>query len=189
MDSSRFAKLCRDCKVIDKKCTLTDVDIVFSRFKVDRKLTFDQFTKVVHLTSHPQAFAELADIKYAKPGSIGKLVAHVALYDGPVTRCTRPSSGGVFDKLTDTSLYTGSHKHRFDAEGRGQGLEGRVDQESRTQSLSQLVDRSLSISGSPKKPTTTGKKPTTPKTSSLPDVFSRLTDSKSYKGICLPLIR
>lgn len=31
----------------------------------------------------------------------------------------------IFDKLTDPSLYTGSHKHRFDREGRGRGLEGR----------------------------------------------------------------
>lgn len=31
----------------------------------------------------------------------------------------------IFDKLTDPSLYTGSHKHRFDEEGRGRGLEGR----------------------------------------------------------------
>ena len=27
--------------------------------------------------------------------------------------------------MTDTSLYTGSHKHRFDEEGKGKGLEGR----------------------------------------------------------------
>lgn len=31
----------------------------------------------------------------------------------------------IFDKLTDPALYTGSHKHRFDREGRGRGLEGR----------------------------------------------------------------
>lgn len=27
--------------------------------------------------------------------------------------------------MTDTSKYTGSHKHRFDEEGKGRGLEGR----------------------------------------------------------------
>ncbi len=31
----------------------------------------------------------------------------------------------IFDKLTDTSLYTGSHKYRFDETGRGLGLAGR----------------------------------------------------------------
>jgi len=32
--------------------------------------------------------------------------------------------GGV-DRLTDTSQYTGSHKERFDADGKGKGIEGR----------------------------------------------------------------
>ncbi len=31
----------------------------------------------------------------------------------------------VLDRLTDTSKYTGSHKERFDASGRGKGLSGR----------------------------------------------------------------
>ncbi len=35
-------------------------------------------------------------------------------------------AGGV-DRLTDTSKYTGSHKERFDASGKGKGLEGRAD--------------------------------------------------------------
>jgi hypothetical protein len=31
----------------------------------------------------------------------------------------------IYDKLTDTSLYTGTHKHRFDEQGHGRGLAGR----------------------------------------------------------------
>ncbi|PNH05110.1 hypothetical protein TSOC_008673 [Tetrabaena socialis] len=31
----------------------------------------------------------------------------------------------IFDKLTDPKLYTGAHKHRFDADGNGRGLAGR----------------------------------------------------------------
>eukprot|EP01062_Namystynia_karyoxenos_P066160 TRINITY_DN60167_c0_g1_i1.p2 TRINITY_DN60167_c0_g1~~TRINITY_DN60167_c0_g1_i1.p2 ORF type:complete len:428 (+),score=118.75 TRINITY_DN60167_c0_g1_i1:64-1284(+) len=33
--------------------------------------------------------------------------------------------GDVFQKLTDHTLYTGTHRHRFDTTGRGRGLEGR----------------------------------------------------------------
>eukprot|EP00759_Apiculatamorpha_spiralis_P028042 PhF_6_TR30598/c0_g1_i1/m.45033 len=33
--------------------------------------------------------------------------------------------GNIFDKLLDPQLYTGSHKYRFDVEGRGLGLYGR----------------------------------------------------------------
>ncbi|KAL3900861.1 MAG: hypothetical protein SGCHY_001031 [Lobulomycetales sp.] len=38
---------------------------------------------------------------------------------------TKKSSGSVFDRLTDTSGYTGSHAHRFNADGTGKGLTGR----------------------------------------------------------------
>ena len=31
----------------------------------------------------------------------------------------------VTDRLTDTSKYTGAHKHRFDASGHGLGMSGR----------------------------------------------------------------
>lgn len=36
-----------------------------------------------------------------------------------------PKTEGVFSRLTDSSGYTGAHKHRFDDEGRGLGRDGR----------------------------------------------------------------
>ncbi|MRA75871.1 hypothetical protein GH890_30975, partial [Bacillus thuringiensis] len=36
------------------------------------------------------------------------------------------ATGGV-DRMTDTAQYTGSHKERFDAEGKGKGMSGRED--------------------------------------------------------------
>lgn len=36
-----------------------------------------------------------------------------------------PDQGDIYDRLTDSSAYTGSHKHRFDEAGRGKGLQGR----------------------------------------------------------------
>lgn len=33
MDGAKFAKLCRDLKLLDKKLTPTDVDIIFSKCK------------------------------------------------------------------------------------------------------------------------------------------------------------
>lgn len=47
---------------------------------------------------------------------------------GPiVTTATPPSSSkaGIFDRLTDSRLYTGAHKFRFDEAGRGLGIDGR----------------------------------------------------------------
>jgi hypothetical protein len=34
---------------------------------------------------------------------------------------------GAVDRLTDASKYTGSHKERFDEEGKGKGITGRKD--------------------------------------------------------------
>jgi hypothetical protein len=33
----------------------------------------------------------------------------------------------IFDRLTDTSQYTGAHSGRFDADGKGRGIKGRTD--------------------------------------------------------------
>ena len=33
MDGAKFAKMCRDCKLLDKKLTATDVDIIFTKAK------------------------------------------------------------------------------------------------------------------------------------------------------------
>ena len=37
----------------------------------------------------------------------------------------KTASSDIVERMTDTSKYTGSHKHRFDEEGKGRGLEGR----------------------------------------------------------------
>lgn len=34
-------------------------------------------------------------------------------------------TGGV-DRMTDHTQYTGAHKERFDQDGKGRGLEGRI---------------------------------------------------------------
>lgn len=36
MDNSKFAKLFRDLKILDKKLTATDIDIIFNRPEVKR---------------------------------------------------------------------------------------------------------------------------------------------------------
>ncbi|XP_045212477.1 tubulin polymerization-promoting protein family member 3-like [Mercenaria mercenaria] len=44
---------------------------------------------------------------------------------GPVKHTTKTSKTGGVAKMTDASHYTGSHKERFDSEGKGKGKEGR----------------------------------------------------------------
>ena len=46
-----FAKLAVDCKIVNKRCTKTDVDLVFVKVKDKnaRKITFSQFAKAVEM--------------------------------------------------------------------------------------------------------------------------------------------
>jgi len=42
MDGKTFAKLAKDCKILDKKLTATDIDLVFAKVKTKelRKIDF-----------------------------------------------------------------------------------------------------------------------------------------------------
>jgi len=72
----------------------------------------------------------------------------------------------IFDKLTDPKLYTGSHKNRFDEEGKGKGKAGRED-------LHQNDGYVASFSK------TKGEREIGAKES---EVINRLTDPKLYTG-------
>lgn len=49
MDGKSFAKLAKDCKVISKTCTTTDIDLIFAKVKdkTARRITFAQFQNAV----------------------------------------------------------------------------------------------------------------------------------------------
>jgi len=51
MDGKVFAKLCKDCKVISKECSATDVDLVFAQVKdkAARKINYTQFNRAVDI--------------------------------------------------------------------------------------------------------------------------------------------
>lgn len=44
-----------------------------------------------------------------------------------ISSAAKADTGGVYNRLTDHTKYTGSHKERFDAEGKGKGKAGRED--------------------------------------------------------------
>jgi len=88
------------------------------------------------------AFNELSLMKYPAMSQRDAYNAllHSISNKGPIARGTIPNAVGIYDKLTNTSLYTGTHKQRFDESGHGRGLEGR-DTPSKTNALSTMVAR------------------------------------------------
>ena len=51
IDGKVFAKLAKDCNILNEKCTTTDIFIIFKRVKEkhNRKINFDQFKKALKL--------------------------------------------------------------------------------------------------------------------------------------------
>uniref|UniRef100_UPI0037E85BDD tubulin polymerization-promoting protein family member 2 n=1 Tax=Semicossyphus pulcher TaxID=241346 RepID=UPI0037E85BDD len=124
INGKNFAKLCKDCHVIDgKNVTTTDVDIVFSKVKAKsaRVITFEQFN---------QALTELAPKRFkgkSKEEALQQLYGLI-VGKGPTNiGITKVAKAAAVDRLTDTTKYTGAHKERFDESGKGKGKAGRED--------------------------------------------------------------
>ncbi|XP_034756014.1 tubulin polymerization-promoting protein family member 2 [Etheostoma cragini] len=124
MNGKNFAKLCKDCNIIDgKNVTTTDVDIVFSKVKAKsaRVITFEQFN---------QALIELAPKRFkgkSKEESLQQLYGLIVGKEPTNVGVTKVAKAAAVDRLTDTTKYTGAHKERFDESGKGKGKVGREE--------------------------------------------------------------
>ena len=120
LDSRSWTKLLRDAGVLDGSYPSGASDVVFAQVcpRGSRRLTFDDFVI---------ALGRVSEQKYGPaPDGFARVVDAVLRCAGPSLSGTRPPELlGIFAKITDSSLYTGSHRHRFDGEGRGLGLAGR----------------------------------------------------------------
>jgi len=138
MDNQKFAKFARETKLISPpKVTSVDVDNAFMKVKPrqGRKIDFEGFQAALRL---------LAEKRYPNKSSeeaFLTLVNHVCQSKGPKTHSVQPEATGIFEKLTDTKLYTGAHKARFDDNGVGRGAAGHTDADDTTKNLSTIVSR------------------------------------------------
>jgi hypothetical protein len=94
MDGKTFAKFAKDCKVIDKKCTATDIDLIFAKAKAktDRRITYAQFENALSMCAEKKGIDAEA------------LKANVIKVGGPTFSGTVADSVKFHD---DRSLYTG----------------------------------------------------------------------------------
>ncbi|KAF6721024.1 Tubulin polymerization-promoting protein family member 3 [Oryzias melastigma] len=124
LNGKNWAKLCKDCKIIDgKHVTGTDVDIVFTKVKqkTARVITYEEFQQALQELAFKRFRDQSQDDAFQ---SICKLVEGQGPANVGVTKAAKIAA---VDRLTDTSRYTGSHKERFDESGRGKGREGREE--------------------------------------------------------------
>jgi DNA-binding phage protein len=121
MDGKTFAKLCKDCALLDKKLTTTDVDLIFAKIKdkTARKITFDQFKNGV------------SQIATKKGVSAEDVSNHICSTGGPKFAGTKADFVKFHDdKSTYTGVYAKGGPTNVDA-GRGGGVSD----------ISQLCDR------------------------------------------------
>jgi len=135
LDSAKFAKLCKETKLIGKKLSTTDVDIIFTKAcpKGVKRLSYAGFQDALGMVAATMGL------------SIVEVEKMVQQHGGPDSSGTKAASSSIVDRLTDTSHYTGAHKERFDSSGHGRGLAGRDSggrDEGQITDLSQLADRS-----------------------------------------------
>jgi len=103
-DGKEFAKLCRDCSLVDNELTAASCDVIFSGSVAPgkRRMNFDEF--------------KVACGKIAAQKSLTTVAIQQALLDagGPKWSATLPDKVRFHD---DTSTYTGAHIERCNAVG------------------------------------------------------------------------
>ncbi|KAE9547868.1 hypothetical protein FO519_008920 [Halicephalobus sp. NKZ332] len=131
MTGKNFDKWLKDAGVIDGKTVTTTVTgIAFSKVAGPKKrANFADTNKVLVNVAHEKAQKTHKDVEEELEDIIQKL----SQLEAPtVNTAAKASTDGVYSRLTDHTKYTGAHKERFDAEGKGKGKAGREDAKSNT---------------------------------------------------------
>jgi len=94
MEGKSWAKLAKDTKLLDKKLTSTDIDLIFAKVKgkTERRISWDQFGKALGLCAEK------------KGTDVNAVYAKVAASQGPVLKGTKAAAVALHD---DKSNYTG----------------------------------------------------------------------------------
>lgn len=101
--------------MIDKKITTTDTAIHFKKLK-SIKVSHDDYIKY------------LDDLAKTKKIELDEIKNKMANCGAPGTTVKTPGKAAAsVERLTDPKKYTGSHKERFDATGKGKGIAGRKE--------------------------------------------------------------
>jgi len=124
--SKDITKWMTDAGVLGKgSCSSNNLDICFSKIK-DKGQTKIGFAKLDALIAEvAKAYAK--DHKQSEADAVTAIKEKLEKCTGPKLAGTKQSKTGGVDKMTDASKYTGSHKERFDKDGKGKGIEGRAD--------------------------------------------------------------
>ncbi|KAI6178257.1 P25-alpha [Aphelenchoides besseyi] len=122
-----FDKWLTDAGVIDKK-NITTIMTGISFSKVTgpkKKANFSETKEVLANVAKDRATTSKKDVQ----DELDDIIEKLSKLEAPVVKvAVKPETqSNVYERLTDTKKYTGSHKERFDESGKGKGKAGRVD--------------------------------------------------------------
>uniref|UniRef100_A0A0N5AHU6 TPPP family protein n=1 Tax=Syphacia muris TaxID=451379 RepID=A0A0N5AHU6_9BILA len=134
MTGKNFDKWLKDAGVIDgKTITTTMTGIAFSKVTglvsmkqvlTKKKATFPEVKKVIIAVAEDRARTS----KKPPQEELDAIVEKLSQVEAPSLNTTsKTSAEGVYSRLTDHTKYTGAHKERFDADGKGRGKAGREE--------------------------------------------------------------
>lgn len=123
--SKDVTRWCKDAGVFGKNCTSNNLDIAFSAVKTKGKpnITADQMPALIKKIAASYA----KDHKLKDEEAATKITEKLSATEKAAHGVTKTSKTGNVGGMTDASKYTGAHKERFDADGKGKGVAGRAD--------------------------------------------------------------
>ncbi len=142
----------------------------------DLKTMVDTKSKTTSNTNNKVVHSSNKEVK-----EITEKVSKIEIKDNKEQTKKQPN---IFDKLTNPDLYTGSHKERFDKDGKGKGLAGRIDDVAQ-KDLKTMVDTKSKINETKGISNKSNKKiEEEPKeqTKKQPNIFDKLTNPDLYTG-------
>lgn len=134
IETKNVQKLMKECGVVDGKYStqLLDNDIMRVIGKLCQS-NADKYPKGVKTLEIEGFDALIKQIAESKKCDVGSVISKVTGAGGPSTAgTTGVANASNVNRMTDTSMYTGSHVQRFGEDGKGKGLDGRTDRQDNT---------------------------------------------------------
>ncbi|XP_075246172.1 tubulin polymerization-promoting protein family member 2-like [Convolutriloba macropyga] len=123
MESRNFKKMVETAKLFKKgRLDGAEMDMIYTRCKgPSRNIPWQNFSQKAIPQIAQAAFGSVSEDNQQK-------VRQAIISKAPgLNTNINMSRDDVVNRLTDTRGYTGTHKERFDAEGKGKGIDGREE--------------------------------------------------------------
>ena len=118
LEPSKFNKMIRDAKLLNKRLSANLVDIIFVKVKnqSDRKISFNQFLKAIDMISETC----FPGSEQGKLKVLSRILENIKVEYSlqpeekvPAVQKIKKSNSSIFDRLSDSKNFTGTQKQKF----------------------------------------------------------------------------